>query len=362
LIHLRRAPALDNSRFRFIALTAFLMSTPAAQRPQDFGVLISIVNYRTAALAVECLRSLQADVLARGRTHVVVVDNASGDDSVARIQAAIEHEGWGTWARVVASPRNGGFAAGNNDAVRAARAAGIAFDLVWLINPDARVRPGALARLCTFMAEHPRAGIAGGSMENGQGERWPLAFRFPSALGEFEAGMHLGLVSRLLARHAVGRVMGDEACRADWICGANFMIRAVTIEQIGLMDEGYFLYYEETDYCREAHKAGWECWYVPDARVLHIAGQSTGVTAADGFTRRIPAYWFESRRRYYVKQHGRVYAALVDAAWLASHGLWRLRCLLSGKQRQDPPYLFRDFVAHSVWRNPQASAAVERFE
>jgi N-acetylglucosaminyl-diphospho-decaprenol L-rhamnosyltransferase len=338
------------------------MPTPAAQRPQDFGVLISIVNYRTGSLAVECLRSLQADVLAHGRTHVVVLDNASGDDSVAHIQAAIEQEGWSAWARVVASPRNGGFAAGNNDAVRAARAAGLPFDLVWLINPDARVRPGALTRLCAFMAEHPRAGVAGGSMENGKGERWPIAFRFPSVLGEFEAGARLGLITRLLGQHAVGRVMGNEACRADWICGANFMIRAATIDEIGLMDEGYFLYYEETDYCREALKAGWECWYVPDARVLHIAGQSTGVTAVDGFTRRIPAYWFESRRRYYVKQHGRVYAALVDLAWLASHGLWRLRCLLSGKQRQDPPYLFRDFVAHSVWLNPRAAAAVERFE
>lgn len=337
------------------------MTLPAASRSPDFAVLICIVNYRTAALTVACLRSLQPEAAAQGRTQVVVVDNASGDDSVPHIQAAIDNEGWRSWARVVASPRNGGFAAGNNDAVRAARTAAVPFDLVWLVNPDARVRPGALARLCAFMAEHPRAGIAGGSMEQGDGTRWPLAFRFPSVFGEIEGGVRLGLVSRLLANHAVGRVMGDEPRRTDWICGANFMVRATVIEQIGLMDEGYFLYFEETDYCREAHKAGWECWYVPDARVLHIAGQSTGVTGAEASMRRRPGYWFESRRRYYVKQHGRAYAALADAAWLASHALWRLRCLLQRKPRNEPPHLLRDFIAHSIWRHPGADVHVQRY-
>jgi N-acetylglucosaminyl-diphospho-decaprenol L-rhamnosyltransferase len=340
---------------------------PSAHAPR---VLVSIVNYRTARLAVDCLRSLEAEVRAcagkGGAVQVMVVDNASGDDSVAQLQAAIDREGWAAWARVVASPRNGGFAAGNNDAVRAGRQAGFAFDFVWLVNPDAQVRPGALGLLLDFLAEHPEAGIAGGSMEGVDGVRWPIAFRFPSALGEAETILRTGLVSRLLAGHKVAREMGDTPCRADWICGANFMIRAEVIERIGLMDEGYFLYFEETDYCREALKAGWQCWYVPDARVMHIAGQSTGVTGAGAHTRRVPGYWFESRRRYFVKQHGRLYAAAADLLWLASHGLWRLRCALTGKftdqDRADPPRLMRDFVAHSIWRRPFAAMAVERFE
>jgi N-acetylglucosaminyl-diphospho-decaprenol L-rhamnosyltransferase len=330
-------------------------------RPRP-GVLISIVNYRTAALSIDCLQSLQAQVAEHGNTQVVVVDNASGDDSVPRLQAAIEAQGWAHWARVVASPRNGGFAAGNNDAIRAARAAGMTFDLVWLVNPDAQVRPGALAALCDFMDAHPRAGVAGGSMENISGVRWPIAFRFPSAWSEIEGGMNLGLVSRLLRQHVVARTMGDEPGRIDWICGANFMIRTATLEHTGLMDEGYFLYYEETDFCREAAKAGWECWYVPGARVAHIAGQSTGVTAPDASKRRLPAYWFESRRRYFVKQHGRLYAAVADLGWFASHLLWRARCVLQGKPRSDPPHLLRDFVAHSIWLNPRAPVPVERFE
>jgi N-acetylglucosaminyl-diphospho-decaprenol L-rhamnosyltransferase len=337
------------------------MTSLTALTRNEFAVLIAIVNYRTAALTVECLRSLQSEVATQGHTHVVVVDNASGDESVPQIQAAIDSEGWQSWARVVVSPRNGGFAAGNNDAIRAARAAGVPFDLVWLVNPDAQVRPGSLMRLCTFMAAHPPAGIAGGSMENGDGTRWPIAFRFPSALGEVEGGLRLGLVSRLLSRFAVPRVMDDTPRRTDWICGANFMIRAAVFEQIGLMDEGYFLYFEETDYCHEAQKAGWECWYVPDARVQHIAGQSTGVTGADAFMRRVPSYWFESRRRYYVKQHGRLYAALCDAAWIASHAVWRLRCILQRKERSDPPHLMRDFIAHSIWRHPFAETRVQRY-
>jgi N-acetylglucosaminyl-diphospho-decaprenol L-rhamnosyltransferase len=338
------------------------MTLPDAPTRTVPGVLISIVNYRTAALAIDCLQSLQEPVTRHGHAQVVVVDNASGDDSVPRLQAAIDAHGWSAWARVVASPRNGGFAAGNNDAIRAARAAGLRFDLVWLVNPDARVRPEALAQLCSFMTEHPKAGIAGGSMEDGQGERWPIAFRFPSVWSEIESGVNLGPVSRVLSRYVVARRMGDEATRTDWICGANFMIRAATLEQIGLMDEGYFLYYEETDYCREAAKAGWECWYVPAARVAHIAGQSTGVTGVAAHTRRLPGYWFESRRRYFIKQHGRLYTALADLGWFASHLLWRARCVMQSKPRSDPPHLLRDFLAHSVWLNPRAPVVVERFE
>jgi N-acetylglucosaminyl-diphospho-decaprenol L-rhamnosyltransferase len=330
--------------------------------PATPAVLISIVNYRTAALAIGCLQSLQDQVLAHGHTQVIVVDNASGDDSVPRLQAAIAERGWGAWARVVASPRNGGFAAGNNDAIRAARQAQIAFDHVWLVNPDTHVRSGALQTLCDFMAAHPRAGVAGGSMESMAGERWPIAFRFPSAWGEVEATLGLGVVTRLLKKHVVARTMGDDVCRTDWICGANFMIRAKTLAQTGLMDEGYFLYYEETDFCREVAKAGWECWYVPQARVGHDSGQSTGATGAGAATRRVPGYWFESRRRYFVKQHGRLYAAATDLAWLASHVLARARRVLQGKPHNQPPHLLRDFLAHSVCLNPRVPVVVERFE
>ena len=102
----------------------------------DASVLVVIVNYRTAALVVDCLRSLQDQVLAHGNTRVTVVDNVSGDGSADVIDAAIQDAGWAPWATLVRAPLNGGFAYGNNLAVRPALQGGLAPDFFWLLNPD----------------------------------------------------------------------------------------------------------------------------------------------------------------------------------------------------------------------------------
>lgn len=127
------------------------------------------------------------------------------------------------------------------------------------------------------------------------------------------------------------------------------MIRRPVFESIGLMDEEYFLYYEETDFCLQAKRAGWSCWYVPDSKVMHIAGQSTGVTDREGPPKRRPQYVFDSRRRYFVKNHGWLYAALADLAWSIGFGLWRLRRLVQRKPDTDPPYLLVDSLRNSVF-------------
>lgn len=318
--------------------------------------LIAVVNYRTAELTVACLRSLAGEAAGQPGTRVVVVDNASGDGSAETIQHAADQAGWGDWVRVIASPVNGGFAAGNNLAVRSVWAEGVRPQHVWLVNPDAQVRPGALAELLSFMQRHPHAGIVGGSLEDESGAPWPYAFRFPSVWSEIDDGLRLGIVSRWLAGRSIVRAMGDEPQRVDWISGANFMIRGELLESIGLMDERYFLYFEETDYCLQARRAGWECWYVPAARVMHIAGQSTGITQKAPRRRR-PAYWFESRRRFFVKSYGRAYALLADLAWMSCYSLWRMRRVLQGKPDQDPPGMLGDFARHSLVLHPRAPVA-----
>ena len=318
----------------------------------DERVLIVIVNYRTASLAVACLQSLAVELASHPHARVVVVDNDSGDGSMAQLRAAIDGAGWGSWVELVASAVNGGFAAGNNLGIRTALRRGLRPSHVWLVNPDAEVRPGALDVLLQFMAQHPRAGIAGGCLESPSGEVWPYAFRFPSIWSEIDSGLRLGVVSRMVARHAALRRMGEAPEPVDWICGANFMIRGQLLDRIGLMDEDYFLYFEEVDYCLQARRAGWQCWFVPAARVMHIAGQSSGISSADLAPPRRPAYWFESRRRYFVKNHGRVYAWLTDLAWLGSFSSWRLRRRLQGKTDVDPPQMLADFARHSLLVQP----------
>src|SRR5579862_9187929 len=252
----------------------------------DLDIATVIVSYRSAALSIEALRSLEGE-RSRGRLQLraVVVDNASGD--LPQIEQAVTRHGWGSWVTLVAAPRNGGFAYGNNLGIAHAHAVSKPA-YVYLLNPDAQVRPHAVEILVRFLETHPAIGIAGSGFENLDGSDWPIAFRFPTLFSEIDAGMHWGLVSRLLKRWVVARVMTKTAQPVDWICGASMMIRPAVLAAIGGMDENYFLYFEETDFCRRALVAGHSTWYVPQSRVMHVMGQSTGVTDTRQGPRRLP--------------------------------------------------------------------------
>jgi N-acetylglucosaminyl-diphospho-decaprenol L-rhamnosyltransferase len=314
-------------------------------------LLIVTVNYRTPALTVNCLRAVAPEVSLVPGTRAVVVDNASGDDSVATIQTAITAAGWEAWATVIASDQNGGYAYGNNWAIRPALQQPNPPDYVLLLNSDTQVRPSAIKSLVDYLDEHPKVGIAGSAMENPDGSIWSIGFRFPSILSELESGLLLGFVSKLLAPWAVPQRLGDRPQPIDWLPGASMIIRRAVFESVGLMDEGYFLYYEETDFCLQAQRAGWSCWYVPESQVMHIAGQSTGVTDRAAAPKRLPQYVFESRRRYFLKNHGFLYAAFTDIVWSLSYLAWSGRRVLQRKPDNDPPYLFFDSLRNSVlWK------------
>ena len=164
---------------------------------------IVIVNYRTADLVVNCLRSLvsQIDDLSGGR--VLVVDNASGDGSAARLASTINREGWQEWASVLPLDRNGGFAFGNNAGIRRALNSSLGCDYLFLLNPDTLVRPEAIKALINFMDTHSQAGIAGSQLENAEGGEECSAHQFHSPLGELTEGASLGVLDRLLKNHLV---------------------------------------------------------------------------------------------------------------------------------------------------------------
>lgn len=313
------------------------------------AVDVVIVNYRTGPLVVSCLESLERERETVPLLRAVVVDNASGDGSADLIDTAIRERGW-DWVVLIRSATNGGFGAGNNQGIAWSLAQPVPAGFVWLLNPDTRVVPGAARALATFMAVTPTAGIAGTALLEGDGTPWPFAFRFPSVLGEVERAARWSVASRLLARQATIRRMGPGAQRADWVSGASVALRRELLLDGLRFDDGYFLYYEETDLCLQAAKRGWECWYVPQAVVLHIAGQSTGVTAKDAASlRRLPPYWFDSRQRYFRKNHGRLYAILADAGWLCGHLLFLAGRMLRRVPSADPPRLLSDFLRHSAF-------------
>jgi N-acetylglucosaminyl-diphospho-decaprenol L-rhamnosyltransferase len=312
-------------------------------------LLVVTVNYRTSHLVIDSLRSLEDEVKTfPGGVKVAIVDNNSGDNSIEKIGLAISAEGWGDWATLMPSRLNGGFSYGNNYAIRPALRSPNPPDYVLLLNPDTQVRPGALKALVDFMDQHPDVGIGGSSFEEADGSPWPFAFRFPSPLSELEAGIRFGPVTKLLSQWMVAQTMSDHDQEVDWLPGASMMIRREVFEAIGLMDEGYFLYFEETDFCLQAKRTGWKCWYVPQSRVMHILGQSTGVTVTNQQPKRRPQYWFDSRRRYFLKNYGLFYAMMADLTWLVGFGLWRVRRAVQRKPDMDPPQLLGDSFRNSV--------------
>lgn len=272
---------------------------------------IITINYRTADLVIESLRALDSQKEALGGGQVVIIDNDSGDGSSEKIASTINSEGWGTWSSIVPMSHNGGFAFGNNIGFSKAFSSAGQVDYLMLLNPDSVVRQGAIKNLITFMDEHPKAGIAGSRLENEDGDIECSAHKFHSPLSELLAGARLGFLDQVLSNYEVTPPLRDEAHLCDWVSGSSMIIRRKVIEEIGLMDEGFFLYFEEVDFFQRAAKAGWQTWYVPESIVMHIEGASTGIKS----TKRRPSYWYNSRRRYFVKHYGILGLILADLLW-----------------------------------------------
>jgi N-acetylglucosaminyl-diphospho-decaprenol L-rhamnosyltransferase len=325
----------------------------------EIDVAIAIVSYRSAALTIDCLRSIDVERSTPGVSiRVIVVDNASGDAPV--IAEAIEANCWSSWVILVTAPRNGGFAYGNNLAFRHA-CHDRPPDYLHLLNPDTLVRKGAIGALARFLDTHPDVGIAGSSFENLDGSDWPIAFRFPSILSELESGLQLRFASRVLQRWVVAVEMSPVPQAIDWVPGASMMIRRSVFEAVGGFDEAYFLYFEETDFCFRAKKAGFSTWYVPESRVMHIVGQSTKVTVRDTALKRLPSYWFESRRRYFVGSYGNARSIAVDLVAMVAHGIGHCKRVAQGRTDRGVPRFLRDLAYHSaLWPGRRKFCATKR--
>jgi N-acetylglucosaminyl-diphospho-decaprenol L-rhamnosyltransferase len=320
---------------------AKLAGTESGRGVSSIDVAIVIVTYKSAQMTIEALRSLlTARATPEIRIRAVIVDNASGD--LPQIAQAVEQSGWSSWVTLVTSSINGGFAYGNNLGIEHAYSSGTP-SYVYLLNPDTQVRPGAIASLVRFMQAHPQVGIVGSGFEKPDGSDWPIAFRFPSLISELIQGLELRLATRLLEQWNTVRHMAKCSAPVDWISGASVMIRPLVLEAIGGLDENYFLCFEETDFCRRARSAGFPTWYVPESRVMHIGGESTNPSH-----RRRPAYWFESRRRYFAVTFGIPCSIAIDFVAVTAHVLGSLKRIIQRRQHTAVPFYIRDLIRYSV--------------
>jgi N-acetylglucosaminyl-diphospho-decaprenol L-rhamnosyltransferase len=228
------------------------------------GLDVSIVSYRCESLLRDCLASLREHPAQRGMS-VHVVDNASGDGTAEMVAREFPE------FRLTASDQNLGFSAGNNVAIRAGSA-----PYLLVLNPDTRVTAGSLDRLCELMDERPEIGMTGPRLELEDGSFDHAAKRsFPtplSALGHF-TGVGRRRESGTLAAYRAPEV---ESGPVDAVNGAFMLTRRAALDQVGLFDEGYWMYMEDLDLCYRLAQAGWVTWYEPSVTIIHTKAGTTG--------------------------------------------------------------------------------------
>jgi hypothetical protein len=151
-----------------------------------------------------------------------------------------------------------------------------------------------------------------------------------------------------LAKKIVAPPVRNEAHQSDWISGGCMFVRRNVLDTAGLFDETFFLYFEEIDLCRRAAQHGFQSWYVPEAKIMHWAGASTGINSDDGPSKRMPGWWFASRRHYLQNYHGPLYVLACDLAYISGRCLWQLRAWITRRKPTDPPHFLWDFVRFNL--------------
>jgi N-acetylglucosaminyl-diphospho-decaprenol L-rhamnosyltransferase len=280
---------------------------------------IIIVSWNTRDLLVRCLASLAAPGGMPDGAEVVIVDNASTDDSVSYIRARYP------WVELIEQATNGGFAAGTNRGLSVARGAH-----VLLLNSDTEVRPGALAAMVEYLEDHPRAGAVGADVRNPDGSPQPCAGLAPTLLSETCGILGLDRKFHSLTERRRSAPPAGTYLACDWVLGAALMVRRAVYEAVGPLDAGYFFFSEEIDWCTRIRACGWQVGTLVGAWVLHHGGGSTRRTSD-----RMRTALFRSKIRYLSLHRGEQSARAFRVIVRVVAGLHILRARLSGWQGQE---------------------------
>ncbi len=305
-----------------------------------------IINYKTPVLTLDCLASLQQELVDLPGSQAFVVDNASNDGSVAIMEHEIKSRSWDDWVELVSSEQNAGFSAGNNLGIAAARRRD-AFDGYLLTNSDTIIRRGALKALAAVLARSPKIGLVGPQLEWPSGEVQASCFRAVSPVRELTAAAKTGVLSRLVRGDLpipMDPNNGAQSEAVEWISFACVLVRAEAYVGVGPMDEGFFMYYEDVDYSCRARAAGWQIAYAPEARVVHLRGGRTAEEFAQEERKRRPRFYYESRSRYLAKYYGRTGPLRANLCWTLGRGISLLRELTSRR----PPHTAAN-EAGDIW-------------
>lgn len=262
---------------------------------------IVIISWNTKEFLLPCVRSVFENKQEISE-EVIVVDNGSRDGSGSEVKKSFP------LIHLVENEKNLGFARAVNQGLQKASGR-----YVLLLNPDTRVKPGAIERLMSFMDAYPKAGISGAQLLNANGSKQNSIANYPSLATEL---LNKNLLRWLSPRRFPGKErIYSEPIDVDSVIGACMMVRRDAWGQVGLLDEDYFLFLEETDWCYRMKRAGWKIYHVPDAEVYHFQGKST-----EKEKKRARVEYFRSRYRFFKKNRGNLQWFLLLAGVLIRLG------------------------------------------
>jgi GT2 family glycosyltransferase len=321
-------------------------------------VSIVIVSFNTKDVTRQCLEHVQRHT-AGIRHEVFVVDNASTDGSADMVQTEFP------WVQLIRLDQNRGFAGGNNPAMEKATGR-----YVLLLNSDAFLAECVLEKTIQYMDEHPGIGVLGCKLTDPDGTMQPSARMIPGPVNKI---LHItGLAARYSKSKFFGRVDytwwdHNQPKQVGWVVGAYFLIRRETMESIGVLDERYFLYFEEIDYCLSARRVGWEVVFYPHASVIHLGGQSSVKTgervSAKG--RQMIGIRITSEYRFYRKLYGWLHVLLVAGIELTWNVIVYLRNGFSTSSaaglKRDEAKTVMQLILKTLWSDSWGRGGCGRF-
>ena len=232
----------------------------------DEKLSIIIVSWNTRDILRDCLSSIY-DTASDIPLEVIVIDNASSDGSTTMIKTLFPN------VMLIENTANSGFAAANNQGIKIATGS-----FILLLNPDTMVLDDALKNSLSFAGQHPDAAVIGCKVLNPDRTLQPTCFMYPSLLNMAISAVFLNKLfphNRFFARERMGWWQRNDVREVQVVTGCFMMVRKDAIDQVGMLDDNFFIYGEETDWCYRFRKAGWKILFTPDAQIVHLGGQST---------------------------------------------------------------------------------------
>ena len=303
-------------------------------------VAIVIVNYQTPEMLISCI-SKMLKTLNFELVKICIVDNCSNDGSFEKIKKWVDEKQVSKNVILISSSNNGGFSAGNNIGIKA-----ISAKYYLLLNSDAYIQQPSIDALKNTFYQNSNIGLVSPRLTWEDGTSQESTFNFFHPITEFVQQANTGVISSRLKKYVVAEAIDERARFVEWTSFACVMISSECIAEVGYLDEGFFMYYEDVEYCYRMRESGFKVFYNPSASAVHLRGGSSSVKKNIAAKKRLPKYYYQSRCRFYFKKYGYLGLFAANMLWYLGRSVALCRQFMGRKDKSGLESQWKD-----IWSN-----------